>query len=135
VTLVISALSFAGFYLSGYEAGRLYSNSLFFSLLLHQAWDILVYWNFVILIFNLIPLYPMDGGRIVHSLLWSFFSRRSGYVWGGQSRASQITLRISVVTAGAGILYAVHSKDQMLLFLFFWALLQALTLRQQGEGY
>ena len=135
VTLAISAVSYAGFYLAGYDADRLWVEPTFLRLLLYQAWSILVHWNLVILIFNLIPLYPMDGGRIVHSVLWGFFSKRGGYVWEGHARASRITLSISVVTAGAGILYAIHAKEQMLLFLFFWALLQALSLRQQGQSF
>ena len=135
VTLMISAVSFAGFYLAGYYDNPLWFESRFLNDLLLHVWYVLVYWNFVILIFNLIPLYPMDGGRIVHSLLWSFFSRRGGYVWSGHARASQITLWISVVTAVAGMAYAYHRQEQMLLFLFIWALFGALSLRQQGQEF
>lgn len=33
------------------------------------------YINTVILIFNLLPIYPLDGGQILRSLLWFFFGR------------------------------------------------------------
>jgi Zn-dependent protease len=31
--------------------------------------------NLVLLIFNLMPIYPLDGGQILRSLLWFFFGR------------------------------------------------------------
>lgn len=31
------------------------------------------YINFVILLFNLLPIYPLDGGQILHSMLWPRF--------------------------------------------------------------
>ena len=42
---------------------------------LHVAETVLVRWNIFILVFNLIPLYPMDGGRIFHALAWAWFGR------------------------------------------------------------
>ncbi len=39
--------------------------------LVHDVWII----NFVLLIFNLMPIYPLDGGQILRSLLWFIFGR------------------------------------------------------------
>jgi Zn-dependent protease len=39
--------------------------------LLHNVW----YINLGLLIFNLLPIYPLDGGQIVRSLLWFQFGR------------------------------------------------------------
>ncbi|HXI71642.1 MAG TPA: site-2 protease family protein [Verrucomicrobiae bacterium] len=39
--------------------------------LIHNIWTI----NFVLLIFNMLPIYPLDGGQILRSLLWFIFGR------------------------------------------------------------
>ena len=33
------------------------------------------YINFTLLIFNMLPIYPLDGGQILRSLLWFVFGR------------------------------------------------------------
>ena len=49
----------------------------------------IVYSNVLILLFNLIPLYPLDGGRIIKGILHMKF---------GKERSDEIINRISNVT-------------------------------------
>ena len=66
----------------------------------------LVHWvSFLLLLFNLIPMFPLDGGRVVQTLLWP----KLGY-----TRSMRVAVRIGYVGA-------------VLLFIFGW-IMQAFTL-------
>lgn len=111
-----------------------------------QARDVLVNWSLLILVFNLIPLYPLDGGRILHSALWGFLQRRGGYGsegfgYGGYagygfgssgySRASQITLAVSRAVAIGGIAFGAWQQEPFYVIIFVWALLGAESLKNR----
>ena len=49
----------------------LYDSQPDLAALIHNVWLI----NLVLLIFNLMPVYPLDGGQILRSLLWFIFGR------------------------------------------------------------
>lgn len=117
VTLGIVAVSYPAFTLMGHWFPDWTYNPYW-----GAAHYILVKWNLYILIFNLIPLYPMDGGRIFHACAWGIFSRQGGYVWGGHSRASLLTLQVSRVTGVLGILYGAYRRDPFWILIFLWAL-------------
>jgi len=131
VTLAIVLVSYGAFLLADPHVGNFLLAHPTALLCYVQARHVLVEWSLIIFIFNLIPLYPLDGGRIFHSILWGFFSREGGYVWGGQARAGRITLMVSRITAILGIAYgAAIARDPMLVGLFLWALMGAETLRE-----
>lgn len=57
---------------------------------LRQALFALNWVNLVLLLFNLLPMFPMDGGRIMQALLWR---------WIGYSRSMRIAVRVGYVGA------------------------------------
>ena len=61
--------------------------------------DIVIYANILIAIFNLIPIYPLDGGRIAKGILHILFGRKDAYRY--TYMISNIT--ISILTAISSI--------------------------------
>ena len=85
----------------------------------------MIFWiNTVLLCFNLLPIYPLDGGQILQSLLWFFI---------GQARSLRIVAVIGMVAGGLGFLGGV--------FLFtrsqnFWpAILALFVISRAWHGY
>jgi len=72
--------------------------------------------NLFLLIFNLIPAFPMDGGRILRDTLWH---------WMSAEQATRIAVWTSRVIAALGILWAVYSQSYWLILLAGFILLQA----------
>jgi Zn-dependent protease/CBS domain-containing protein len=59
----------------------------------------LAYVNIVLAIFNLIPAYPLDGGRVLHSLVWR--------ISGSREHATSITVIVGRILAGAIVAFGV----------------------------
>jgi Zn-dependent protease len=130
VTLVIAGLSFVGFgYFNEHGSEALLRNPIY-----GMAEFYLTYWNGILLVFNLIPLYPLDGGRVFHSLAWGWFGRQGGYAWGGYGLASRLTLHVSRVTAALGIVACLYLEMQFAILLLAWAWWQAERLNE-GRHY
>lgn len=71
--------------------------------------------NLVLAAFNLVPAFPMDGGRILRAILVLYFSRL---------RATLIAARVGQILAVAGAIFAVGHHRFMLLavaIFVFWA--------------
>jgi Zn-dependent protease len=64
--------------------------------------------DLMLLLFNLLPIYPLDGGQILQSLLWFFF---------GRARSLMIAASLGFVGVAALILYAAVSQNWWLLLL------------------
>ena len=58
--------------------------------------------NFGLLIFNLMPVYPLDGGQILRSLLWFIF---------GRARSLLVASIIGFLGVGALVILAVLASD------------------------
>lgn len=68
---------------------------------------VLVFLNLVLGLVNLVPAYPLDGGRIVRDLVW----RRSGSERSGWRAAARTGRLTGMVIAGIGIAYLAFKVD------------------------
>jgi Zn-dependent protease len=73
--------------------------------------------NVVLLLFNMLPIYPLDGGQIVQALLWFVI---------GQARSLMVSGIIGVVAAAGLIVLALfHLQDRWLALLALFVAWQA----------
>lgn len=81
--------------------------------------NLVIYSNILIAIFNLIPIYPLDGGRITKGILHILFGRREAYRY--SNMISNVT--ISVLTAITSIIILNLKNIAILLILaYLWYL-------------
>ncbi len=84
--------------------------------------------NLTLLVFNLIPVHPFDGGHIFRAMLWP---------WIGLRRATLIALYLGYPAAFALMMWGGWHRQWMLLLVGAWVLLrvvQELTLYRLGQG-
>ena len=66
---------------------------------LGQFVDFIEFANIVILCFNLLPIYPLDGGQIVQSILWFFV---------GRATSLRIVAVVGLLAAAVGLVVALY---------------------------
>jgi Zn-dependent protease len=69
-----------------------------------------------LLIFNLIPAFPMDGGRMLRDTIWH---------WMSAEKATRIAVLLSKVIASAGVVYALWAGQYWLILLAAFILFQS----------
>ena len=65
--------------------------------------ELIIYSNILIAIFNLIPIYPLDGGRIVKGILHILYGRREAYEY--TNKISNICISLLTAASSIAILY------------------------------
>ena len=71
--------------------------------------------NFTLLAFNLLPVYPLDGGQILQALLW---------FWLGRSRSLMVATSIGLLGAGLVVAVAFWAQSWWLGFIALFILSQ-----------
>ena len=76
----------------------------------------LVYMNILLLVFNLLPIFPLDGGQLVRGVLW---------IWMGRVRSLQVASVLGVAGAVMLGVLAVYWKNIWMGILAFFVFSQA----------
>jgi Zn-dependent protease len=92
--------------------------------LLSLSW--LVPMNILILIFNLVPAFPLDGGRIARAAVWRFTDDKQR----GTRAAAQLGQGFAVLLAGVGVWWILANDA----FGGIWLVALALLLGQSARG-
>jgi Zn-dependent protease len=79
--------------------------------LLSLSW--LLYINVLILLFNLVPAYPLDGGRMARALVW----RLKGDKLAGTRAAAKLGLGFGYLLGAGGLLWAIALQNLLGLWL------------------
>ena len=79
----------------------------------------IIYANFLIGIFNLIPIYPLDGGRILKEIFYITVGLKKAYTY--TYRASKITLILLTVLSSIAILY-LQNISILIILAYLWGL-------------
>ena len=80
---------------------------------------IIIYTNFLIMIFNLLPIYPLDGGRILKGILHIILGKRKSEKY--TNIISNITVIVITAISSILILY-VHNISIFLIDMYLWYL-------------
>src|SRR5207253_3219389 len=92
--------------------------------LLSLSW--LLFWNVLLLAFNLVPAFPLDGGRIARSIVW----RITGEKRRGTRVAAQLGQGFAVLLAGVGVWMMLSYRS----FTGLWLIAIAFLLGQSARG-
>ncbi len=80
--------------------------------------EIIIYSNILIAVFNLIPIYPLDGGRIVKNMLHIFYGLKKSYTY--TNLISNITISILTAISSIAILYLKNIAILIILGYLWW---------------
>jgi Zn-dependent protease len=92
--------------------------------LLSLSWLLLI--NVLILLFNLVPAFPLDGGRIARAIVW----KRTGDKLRGTRTAAKLGEAFAVILAGLGIWLLLSGRG----LLGLWLIGLAFLLGQSARG-
>ena len=81
--------------------------------------DIVFYINLIIFTFNLIPIYPLDGGRVLHGFLSLYFGNDKSFIY-----ANKVTNISIIILTMISSIFIYYFKNLSILFiiLYLWCI-------------
>lgn len=79
----------------------------------------IIYANILLIAFNLIPIYPLDGGRILKGILHIFYGKRKAIRY--TNNISQVVLIILTFISSIAIFY-IKNISIFIIIIFLWGL-------------
>jgi len=92
--------------------------------LLSLSW--LLFWNILLLFFNLVPAFPLDGGRIARSVVWRVTRDKQR----GTRTAARMGQGFAVILAGIGVWLMISYRS----FTGLWLIAISFLLGQSARG-
>jgi Zn-dependent protease len=92
--------------------------------LLSLSW--LLFWNVLLLVFNLVPAFPLDGGRMARAIIW----RVTGDKQRGTRTAARLGQGFSLIVAGLGVWLMLATRS----FTGLWLIAIAFLLYQSARA-
>ncbi|MGK0189650.1 MAG: stage IV sporulation protein FB [Verrucomicrobiales bacterium] len=129
VNVAIAILAIPIFYLAERSNPALADNLVY-----SAFYDVLFKWNLVMLVFNLIPLFPLDGGQLFRAGMWGWFEKKGGMGDGPFYHASKITVPVSLTIGAIGVVVCLYFQQFLGVGIFVWAMLNTWQLKKQLEN-
>jgi Zn-dependent protease len=86
----------------------------------------LLFWNVLLLLFNLVPAFPLDGGRITRAVVWRFTGDKAR----GTRTAAKLGQGFAVIVAGLGVFLLLSYRS----FTGLWLVAIAFLLYQSARA-
>ena len=82
--------------------------------------DLMIYANILIFIFNMIPIYPLDGGRILKNIIYIFLGLKNSYII--TNKVSNII--IILLTAFTSVFVLIYKNVAIvLIIIYLWIII------------
>ena len=108
--------------------------SLFDFNLFNMDRELIIYSNILIAIFNLIPIYPLDGGRITKGILHILYGREQAYEY--TNKISNICISLLTAASSIAILYWKNVAILLILaYLWYLAIKENKKYKNKKEIY
>lgn len=81
---------------------------------------IIIYANLLLILFNLVPIYPLDGGRILKGIISIFKGKKKA-----EQTINKISIIIGIIISALGIWILINNKNIAILFflLYIWIII------------